>query len=74
MMHETIGEALLINDLAGLQRGDLVFWQGHVGIMLDAERLIHSNGHHMSTVIEPLEQAVERIARLFGPVTGFRRP
>ncbi len=74
MLQEHIGEPLLINDLDGLQRGDLVFWKGHVGMMLDATNLIHANGHHMTTVIEPLHEAVERIARLYGPVTGFRRP
>ena len=44
-----------------LQRGDLVFWQGHVGMMLDAERLIHANGHHMAVAIEPLALARSRI-------------
>jgi len=47
---------------AALARGDLVFWKGHVGIMLDAEQLLHSNGHHMATVIEPLARARDRIA------------
>ena len=74
MLEQSVGEPLLINDLDGLQRGDLVFWKGHVGIMLDSERFIHSNGYHMTTVIEPLAVAVERIAALFGPVTGIRRP
>lgn len=74
MMHAAIGEPLLINDLDGLQRGDLVFWKGHIGMMLDAERLVHANGYHMSTVIEPLRDAVDRIGKMFGPVTGFRRP
>ena len=74
MMHEKVGQPLLINDLDSLQRGDLVFWKGHVGMMLDSERLIHANGYHMRTVIEPLGQAVKRIAEMFGEVTGIRRP
>ena len=79
MMQETIGEPLLINDLAnlelsGLERGDLVFWKGHIGMMLDKNRIVHANGYHMTTVIEPLTDAVDRIARLFGPVMGIRRP
>jgi hypothetical protein len=45
-----------------LERGDLVFWRGHVGMMLDGERLIHANGHHMMVAVEPLAVAVERIA------------
>ncbi|GAB6844489.1 cell wall-associated NlpC family hydrolase [Methylorubrum rhodinum] len=60
--------------LDGLCRGDLVFWKGHVGMMLDAERLIHANGHHMAVAVEPLAVAVARIAeKSFGAVTSIRR-
>lgn len=60
--------------LDGLRRGDLVFWKGHVGLMLDADRLIHANGHHMAVAVEPLREAVERIAaKSFGAVTSIRR-
>ena len=45
-----------------LKRGDLIFWAGHVGIMSDAETLLHANAHHMATAYEPLDQAAERIA------------
>jgi hypothetical protein len=54
-------------------RGDLVFWKGHVGVMLDEVRLLHANAHHMLTVIEPLAEAVLRIAKVVGPVTSVRR-
>lgn len=56
-----------------LQRGDLVFWPGHVGIMVDASRLLHANGHHMQVVIEPLTEAVERIAGTGVVVSDVRR-
>ncbi|HXC54283.1 MAG TPA: C40 family peptidase [Rhizomicrobium sp.] len=55
------------------QRGDLVFWNGHVGIMLDADRLLHANAFHMAVAIEPLADATQRIAPLAGPVTAIRR-
>jgi cell wall-associated NlpC family hydrolase len=45
-----------------LERTDLVFWSGHVGMMLDAERLIHANAHHMAVAVEPLARARARIA------------
>ena len=35
-----------------LQRGDLIFWKGHVAIVRDAETIVHANAHHMATVIE----------------------
>ena len=49
---------------SALRRGDLVFWRGHVGMMLDEERLIHANGYHMAVAVEPLAAAVDRIKSL----------
>jgi cell wall-associated NlpC family hydrolase len=58
---------------ADLARGDLVGWRGHIGMMLDANRLIHANAHHMAVAIEPVDEAITRIeAGGYGP-TVFRR-
>jgi cell wall-associated NlpC family hydrolase len=73
MQESTLGEKLMLNDLDSLQRGDLVFWKGHVGIMTDARTLLHANGHHMMAVAEPLKEAVARIAARYGQVTSIRR-
>lgn len=51
-------------------RGDLVFWKDHVGILLDADRLIHANGFHMAVAVESLGEAMARN----GAPTRFRRP
>jgi cell wall-associated NlpC family hydrolase len=57
-----------------LQRGDFIFWKGHVGIMRDATHLLHANGHHMMTVIEPVQDAITRIkSKGGGEVTAVRR-
>lgn len=56
-----------------LRRGDLIFWDGHVGIMLDSETLLHSNGTFMTTMKEPLAPAILRIAKEYGEPTGARR-
>jgi len=57
-----------------LQRGDLVFWKGHVGLMADDTMLLHANAHHMSVAYEPLPDAVARIeAAGDGPVTARKR-
>lgn len=75
MQASSIGEVLDIGeDLAGLQRGDLVFWKGHVAIMVDAETIIHANGHTMTVAREPLREAVDRIAYIYAKPTGYRRP
>ncbi len=59
MQEAALGQT--IDDPATLQRGDLVFWKGHVGIMTDAQVLLHANAHHMAVAMEPLAQAVARI-------------
>lgn len=59
---------------AELQRGDLLFWKGHVAMMVDGETIIHANGHHMAVSYEPLAKAVLRIeAQGGGPVTSRKR-
>ncbi len=69
---ERLGQPLAAADL---RRGDLVFWKGHVAMMLDAERIIHANAHHMATAIEPLSQTRARyIAAGVGEPTAYRRP
>lgn len=49
-----------------LQRGDLIFWKGHVGIISAPGELLHTNGYHMTTVKEPLGPAITRIAEIEG--------
>jgi cell wall-associated NlpC family hydrolase len=61
------------SDLAGLQRGDLVFWKGHVGIVTDPVTLLHANAHHMAVTAEPLRGAVDRIARAGAPIAAIKR-
>lgn len=57
-----------------LRRGDLVFWRGHVAVMLDGERIIHANAHHAAVAVEPLSQARDRIfAQGGGQPIAFRR-
>lgn len=73
MQEETLGKTVPGNGVSGLKRGDLVFWDGHVGIMTDRTTLLHANGHHMMVVAEPLENAVERIAQRFGHITCIKR-
>ena len=46
---------------AALQRGDLLFWPGHVGWVSRAQTLLHANAFHMAVVAEPLEDALDRI-------------
>lgn len=67
-------QALLGKPIQTLQRGDLVFWRGHVAIMTSDTDIIHANGFHMAVAIEPLAVAVARISGSGGgEPTAFRR-
>ena len=60
-------------DFANLQRGDLVFWKGHVALVRDRTSLLHANAFHMAVVIEPLAEALTRIRAAGSEVTSVRR-
>lgn len=74
MQARSIGELLDTSEnYDGLQRGDLVFWDGHAAMMADARMLLHANGYTMSVTLEPLTQAIERIMPFYGKPTCARR-
>ncbi len=59
---------------AAPERGDLWFWKGHVGLVVDADTLIHANAHHMAVAYERLDKAATRIAAQGdGPVIARKR-
>ena len=71
-LQETVGTELGHN--AEPKRGDLLFWKGHVALVVDDTRLIHANGHSMSVAYEPLQATIDRIQAQEGrPVTHRRR-
>lgn len=53
-------------------RGDLAFFPGHVGVMLDGRRLVHANATHMRVTVETLGEG-EYGTRLEGALSGFGR-
>ncbi len=58
-----------------LQRGDLVYFPGHVGIMVDAAHLLHANAFWMSTVVEPLIAVTSRLQQdVCDPIVAVIRP
>lgn len=75
MQASGLGERLEVDLGApeGLLRGDLVFWDGHVGIVTGEGRLLHANAFHMMTAIEPVAEAVRRIGAGGAPVRAVRR-
>ena len=43
-----------------VRRGDIVFFPGHVGIMIDDHRLVHATAFAMAVTLEPLAAVVAR--------------
>ncbi len=70
MMEKTLGRAIPQTDL---RRGDLIFWDGHMGVMRDTATLLHANAFHMEVASEPLSEAIARIEKIAGPVTAIKR-
>jgi len=71
LMEAALGDAIPLE--TDLRRGDLVFWKGHMGAMLDSVRLIHANAFAMQVAIEPLSVARTRSAAEGVPVRTIKR-
>jgi hypothetical protein len=56
-----------------LKRGDLIFWRGHVAMVVNSETLIHANGHTMSVAYEGIAEAIARISNGGGGLVQARQ-
>jgi hypothetical protein len=73
MQQAGLGRALAPHETSKLQRGDLIFWKGHVAIVRDGSTMVHANAHHMATVIEPVEPAIARIKQAGSEIIAIKR-
>jgi cell wall-associated NlpC family hydrolase len=73
MQEAGLGRTLSRAESQQLRRGDLIFWKGHVAIVLDADTIVHANAHHMATAIENTKAAIARIAAAGSTVTSIKR-
>jgi hypothetical protein len=73
MQRDGLGRTLDAPESKRLQRGDLIFWKGHVAIVRDAHSIVHANAHHMATVIENTSDAIVRIKAAGSEVTAIKR-
>jgi len=73
MQQAGLGRALNAAESKHLQRGDLIFWKGHVAIARDASTIVHANAHHMATVIEDTAQTIARIRSAGSEITAIKR-
>ncbi|QWG22953.1 C40 family peptidase [Bradyrhizobium sediminis] len=73
MQRDGLGRLLGLAESRELQRGDLIFWRGHVAIARDTETIVHANAHHMATVIEDTRDAIARIKAAGSEVRAIKR-
>jgi cell wall-associated NlpC family hydrolase len=74
MQQDGIGRTLDAAEMKKLQRGDLIFWKGHVAIVRDADTIVHANAYHMATAVENTRDAIARIKAGGSEVTAIKRP
>jgi cell wall-associated NlpC family hydrolase len=73
MQQDGLGRVLSPAESRKLQRGDLIFWKGHVAIARDGHTVVHANAHHMLTVIENTNDAIARIKAAGSEIAAIKR-
>ena len=73
MQQDGLGRELGPAEAKQLQRGDLIFWNGHVAIARDASTIVHANAHHMATAVENTRDAIARIKAAGSEVMAIKR-
>lgn len=71
MQERALGRPLAEGE--ALQRGDLLFWKGHVAIVCDAKTIVHANAYHMAVTVEPVAMAVARIRATGNDMIAIKR-
>jgi len=70
MQERSLGTSIALGQA---RRGDLIFWKGHVAIVRDTASMLHANAFHMAVTIEPIVEAIARIAAGASEVTSVKR-
>ncbi|HVG50008.1 MAG TPA: NlpC/P60 family protein [Xanthobacteraceae bacterium] len=74
MQERELGTGIALDaDVSNLRRGDLLFWPGHVAIACGSSHIVHANAFHMAVAIEPVADAVRRIAGTGVALRSVRR-
>jgi len=69
---KSVGDAIEFGDTianGALQRGDLVFLKGHVGIMINDKEIINATSRHMRVIVEDLQD----VSDCYGGILSVRR-
>ena len=57
-----------------IKKNDLIFWKGHVAIVISRDKLIHAYGPFKKTLIMPIRKTIDRIYKTANlKIQGIRR-
>jgi len=56
---------LKLTKLKDVKRGNLIFWEGHVGIIINQKEMIHSNAFKMMVSIDKTSEVIKKISKPF---------
>ncbi|MCX7307922.1 MAG: C40 family peptidase [Afipia sp.] len=73
MQEAALGVSLASAQWSKLQRGDLIFWKGHVAIARDSDVIVHANAYHMATATEEAHAAIARIKAAGSEIKSIKR-
>ena len=73
MQQDGLGRLLGRSQASQLQRGDLIYWKGHVAIARDHDTIVHANAHHMAAVVENTRDAIARIKAAGNEIAAIKR-
>lgn len=62
---QKIFKKLHLIDLDHTKRGDLIFWDGHVGIITSEKQMIHANAFKMMVSIENIQDVIKQIKKRY---------
>ena len=61
-------------DLKNIKEKDLIFWKGHIAIVISKKKLIHAYGPMKKTIVMPIKETIDRIYKTTNlKVIGIRR-
>ena len=61
--------------LKNIKKNDMIFWKGHVALVISKKKLIHAYGPFKKVLIMSIQKAISRIYNTANlRVTGIRRP
>ena len=61
-------------ELKNIRKNDLIFWKGHVAVVISKNNLIHAYGPLKKTLVMPIKKTIDRIYKTANlKVIGIRR-